>query len=144
MRALFVVMLLAGAAAAQPATGAPAVPAGSGAAAEMVPPPMSPPPVQRTPAELRQICVDAMNADPTFGASIVATVDKQIDQKTIDAHEDANRHIAKNERHVLYAYAAMWVIAALFVIFLWRRQRALVGEIAQLRTDLEAAAKEAK
>jgi hypothetical protein len=115
---VFVVMAaLAGAAAAQPAPA-------------------------RTPAELRQICSDAMNADPTFAKAIAATVDKQIDAETVKAHEDAFVHVQKNERHVIYAYAALWVIAAAFVIFLWLRQRALQTEILQLRRDLEAAAKE--
>jgi len=92
-------------------------------------------------AAKRQICVDAMNADPEFARSIVVTVDKQIDAKTIKAHEDAAQHIAENETHVLLAYAAMWICAALFVVFLWRRQQALKAEIAQLRRDLDAAGK---
>ena len=93
------------------------------------------------PSPARQACVDAMNADPEFAKAIIATVDKQIDQKTIDAHTRANAHIAENERHVILAYGAMWVIAALFVLFLWRRQQALKAEIAQLRKDLDAAEK---
>ena len=90
----------------------------------------------------RKACTEAMNADPTFAKSIIETVDKQIDQKTIDAHNEAAYRIAKNEKHVIIAYAAMWIIAALFVIFLWRRQQSLKSEIAQLRRDLDAAAKE--
>jgi hypothetical protein len=90
----------------------------------------------------KQACVDAMNADPTFAKSILDTVDKQIDQKTIDAHQNADYHIQKNQKHVILAYAAMWVIAALFVVFLWRRQQYLKSEIAALRRDLEAASKE--
>jgi hypothetical protein len=89
----------------------------------------------------RKSCADAMNADPEFAKSILATVDKQIDQKTIDAHTQANTFIAKNERHVLLAYGAMWVIAALFVAFLWLRQQKLRAEITQLRKDLDAAGK---
>ena len=92
-------------------------------------------------AALRKTCADAMNADPAFAKSIALTIDKQIDQKTIDAHEDANKHIKKNERHVIYAYAAMWIVAAAFVIFLWRRQQGLQAQIAQLKKDLAAAAK---
>ena len=76
-------------------------------------------------AALRKTCADAMNADPEFAKSIAATVDKQIDQKTIDEHNKAAYHIAKNERHVLLAYAGMWVLAALFVAFLWLRQQKL-------------------
>jgi hypothetical protein len=94
--------------------------------------------------EARKACTDAMNKDPAFAKSIIATVDKQIDQKTIDAHEDAAKHIQKNEKHVLYAYAAMWIVAALFLAFLWMRQQALKAEIANLRRELEAAAKETK
>lgn len=111
---------------------------GGVAAADRIPASASPP-APMDPA--RKACVDAMNADPAFAKSIAATVDKQIDQKTIDAHTDAAYHIAKNEKHVILAYAAMWIIAALFVVFLWRRQQALKSEIAQLRRDLDTAGK---
>jgi hypothetical protein len=113
-----------------PTTGAPAAPA----AGEPMPPPAKP-----DAAALRKTCVDAMNADAAFAQSVVATADKQIDQKTIDAHKDAYAHIQKNERHVIYAYAAMWVIAALLVGFLFLRQQALKAELATLRRDLKAA-----
>ncbi len=93
-------------------------------------------------ADARKACTDAMNADPEFAKSIIATVDKQIDQRTIDAHMDAEKHIQKNEKHVIYAYAGMWIVAALFLGFLWMRQQSLKSEIAQLRKDLDAAGKE--
>lgn len=92
--------------------------------------------------DARACCTAAMNKDPDFAKSIISTVDKQIDQKTIDAHEAAAKQIAENKQHVVWAYAAMWIVAALFVAFLWMRQQALKAEIAQLRKDLEAAAKE--
>jgi hypothetical protein len=103
-------------------------------------------PVQVDPSveAARKACAEAMNKDPSFAKSIVDTVDKQADQKVIDAHTDAAKHIAENERHVILAYAAMWIIAALFVVFLWRRQQRLKLEIVQLRRDLDAAAKESK
>jgi hypothetical protein len=95
-------------------------------------------------ADARKACVDAMNADPSFAKSIVATVDKQIDQRTIDSHNMAAAQIAENERHVIYAYAAMWILAALFVGFLWYRQQMLKAELAALRRELDAATKEPK
>jgi hypothetical protein len=99
-------------------------------------------------ADARQQCTAAMNADPQFAAEVVKIADEkaavQRDRDTVAAHNDANFHIQKNERHVIYAYAAMWLIAAGFVVFLWRRQQALVTEIAQLRRDLEAAADDSK
>ena len=115
MKSLLIVVMLAGVAAADP-----------------------------SPAELRQTCAAAMNADPAFEKAILDSVDKRIDQKTIDAHNDALYHIQKDERHVIIAYVAMWLIAAGFVVFLWRRQQGLTSQIDQLRRDLEAAAKEAK
>ena len=130
------VMMVAGVAGAQPAGSA--SPEAGEPAAKPAPPPV------KDAAALRQICSEAMNADPQFAKDIALTVDKQIDQKTIDAHTDANYHVQKNERHVIYAYAAMWVVAALFVVFLWRRQQGLQTEIALLRKDLESAAKEPK
>jgi hypothetical protein len=92
-------------------------------------------------AALRKTCADAMNADPEFAKSIALTIDKQLDQKTLAAHQDAAHHVEKNQRHVIYAYALMWLLAALFVVYLWRRQQGLVGEIAQLKKELDAAAK---
>jgi prophage DNA circulation protein len=125
---------LAGAAAAQPAAGSdPAAPAAPAA-----------PPAPVDAASARAQCTTAMNADPTFAAEIVKTADASAalkrDQETLAAHTDAYAHIQKNERHVIYAYAAMWIIAAGFVIFLWRRQQGLQAEIAQLHRELEAAA----
>ncbi|HEX5061332.1 MAG TPA: hypothetical protein VFV99_18320 [Kofleriaceae bacterium] len=145
---LLVILGLAGSAAAQPGSAAQPVaqPAAQPAPppAEQPAPPAVPPVPKASAEELRKTCADAMNADPAFAKSIVETVDKQIDQKTIDAHNAAAAQIAENERHVIYAYAAMWILAAAFVVFLWWRQQALKAELAQLRRDLDAAAKESK
>jgi len=90
---------------------------------------------------LRKICADAMNADPAFAKSIIEIADKDAADRRLEAtekeHLDAAAHIEKDEKHVILAYAAMWIIAAGFVLFLWRRQQALKAEIAQLRRDLE-------
>jgi hypothetical protein len=129
-----VLVALAGAALAQTPPAEPAPPAPAAAPA--------PPP------DNRKACTDAMNADPKFAAEIVRVADEAAalkrDADTVAAHVDAVSHVQKNERHVIYAYAAMWIIAAGFVIFLWRRQQALVVEIAHLRRDLEAAGAEAE
>lgn len=90
----------------------------------------------------QQACFDLANNNKAFADALLRVADKQLDAQIVQAHEDANHHIQKNESSVLYAYAALWVIAAGFVVFLWRRQQALRGEIAQLRSDLAAAAKE--
>ena len=145
----------AGTALAQPGPGAappaapaaPAAPAGAaaaspGAAGQPAPPP-APAAAEAPPGDARKACTAAMNADPKFAAEIVKIADEKAalerDRDTVAAHTDAVAHVQKNERHVIYAYAAMWIIAALFVIFLWRRQQGLQTEIAHLRRDLEAA-----
>jgi len=104
----------------------------------------------------RKACTEAMNADPRFADAIIRTAEMKIapdkiqreqllkDGRTIGTHEAHNAWVAKNQRHVIMAYAAMWVIAAGFVLFLWRRQQRLVGEIQQLRKDLDAATKDDK
>ena len=104
----------------------------------------------------RKACTDAMNADPRFADSIIRIAEIKIapdkiqreqlvkDGMTIGLHEQHNAWVAKNQRHVILAYAAMWVLAAGFVLFLWRRQQRLVGDIQQLRRDLEAATKDDK
>lgn len=155
--ALWIVLVaFAGAAFAQTGSGsvaaAGATSTGSGAtagsAAAAVPgepqPSSTPPLAAPAAADARQLCAAAMNADPKFAAAIIKVADEkaaaQRDADTIAAHKDADYHVQKNERHVIYAYAAMWIVAALSVIFLWRRQQGLQAEIASLRRDLEAAA----
>lgn len=120
------------------AASAPAADPGSGSAAPSSPTaPTAAMPAVPSAEQLRETCAAAMNADPTFADSIV----RSINEDTYKQHARAANAIAKNERHVILAYAAMWILAALFVIFLWRRQQHLKGEIAQLRRDLDAAAK---
>ena len=103
---------------------------------------------------LRKTCVSAMNQDPSFAESIIKKAEIQLSVKvnsgqvqkdlcTIELHTDAQNQIATNERHVILAYAAMWLVAAGLVLFLWRRQQALKTELAQLRRDLDAATKDA-
>jgi hypothetical protein len=58
------------------------------------------------------------------------------------AHDQAANEVAVNKRHVILAYGAMWVIAAAFVLVLWRRQQGLKAQIADLKKDLDAAVKD--
>lgn len=103
----------------------------------------------------RKACVDAMNADPSFADSIIHVaeqkVNEKVDQEQVlkDActrfdHNEAAEDIRTNERHVLLAYIAMWLVAAGLVLYLWRKQQALKTEILTLRRDLEAALKDDK
>ncbi len=144
MKSLIILcMLLPAFALAQPGS------AGSGSAPAPEAPPAPPPPGQNEPnATARKACTDAMNADPMFEKLIVETADRKAAEQRLEndrlQHEIAAASIAKNEKHVVLAYAAMWIIAAAFVFFLWRRQQALRGEINQLKADLDAATKDGK
>lgn len=119
-----------------------------------IPIPGPPAPVEPNPAA-RKACVEAMNADPAFADRIIKTAEVQLhdklnaDQVTKDVcalldHSDSQKDVATNKKHVLMAYIAMWLVAAGFVLHLWRKQQALKLELANLRRDLEAATKELK
>jgi hypothetical protein len=140
----FVVAGLAGAATGQPAAGSGAASPAAPAAATESSPPAAAPAAPADAATARAQCTAAMNADPKFEAEIVKIADEKAalkrDADTLAVHTEAYARVQKNERHVIYGYAAMWIIAAGFVIFLWRRQQALQAEIGQLRRDLDAAA----
>jgi hypothetical protein len=136
---LIVLVAFAAVAFAQPAgdpAPAAAPPASPPAAGEMAP--------AAPPSEARKACTAAMNADPMFAKEIVRVADeraaKQRDDDTLKTHNDAVARVQQNQAHVIWAYAAIWIVAAGFVIFLWRRQQGLQAEIASLRRDLEAAA----
>jgi hypothetical protein len=92
-----------------------------------------------------EACLGALAASPEFQRSVADTAREDAAKQFVAAsatmQRDAATSIARNEKHVLLAYMAMWVIAAGFLIFMWRRQQRLQTEIAQLRRDLEAAAK---
>ncbi len=156
-----VLMLVPTLALAQP-SGSGSVGSGSGSseAPAPQPPPPAPPPTDPAPnAAARKACTDAMNADPTFAKEILK-VRYQVEADKCDLADavaakrrleldDAQHHkaaasIEKNQKHVIMAYAAMWIIAAGFVMFLWRRQQTLRNEIAGLKADLDAATKDGK
>jgi hypothetical protein len=123
--------------------GAAATPAAAGSGAPAAPGESQPPAPSAPAPDARKLCTDAMNADPQFAAAIVKVADEKAaakrDADTLATHQDAVARVQKNERHVIYAYAAIWIVAAAFVVFLWRRQQGLNAEIATLRRDLDAA-----
>lgn len=83
----------------------------------------------------RKACTDAMNADPMFANEIIKVANADTEYQ----HEHAFEMIQRNEQHVVMAYAAMWIAAVGFLLFLWKRQQALKGQIARLSGDLEKA-----
>jgi CcmD family protein len=59
-------------------------------------------------------------------------------------HEEEADQYTRDQRHVLMAYLAIWVLTAGFVAFLSLRQSKLRGEIERLRGELARATKDAE
>lgn len=54
-----------------------------------------------------------------------------------DIHEEQGNLMARNEKHVVMAYAALWILAVVFLTLLFFRQRMLTAEIVALKTELD-------
>jgi hypothetical protein len=91
-------------------------------------------------------CMQAIAGVDTARSKYSTAADTRDAAERVEAtrlqHEGAAAAIAKNEKHVVLAYAALWVLSAGFLMFLWKRQQGLKTEIAQLKRELDAAAKE--
>ncbi|HEY4058917.1 MAG TPA: hypothetical protein VGM39_20020 [Kofleriaceae bacterium] len=92
-----------------------------------------------------QACLEAIAGFDDLRSTLSTAADKKAaDDLVAEAeasHAQAAHAIAKNEKHVVLAYGALWLLAAGFLLFLWRRQQDLKTEIAQLKRDLDAATK---
>ncbi len=92
-----------------------------------------------------------MNADPQFAQDLLRVLDEKkvvelnkAQEKFANIQIEAGARVAKNQRHVIMAYAVMWIAAAMFLLFLWRRQKSLRDQIDALRSDLASALKDTK
>lgn len=84
---------------------------------------------------MRDQCTEELRKDARWRAELR-------NQLRGDVHtEDANLML-HNKRHVVIAYAAIWILAVAFLVLMWRRQRTLRNQIEELRQDVERAAKE--
>jgi hypothetical protein len=126
--------------------------AGSGSANAPAPVPDFPMPAGVKPTK---VCLDEMDKDPEFADYIIQRTEKKLaakinaeqvlkDQCTLFDHTESQKDVATNKRHVLMAYIAMWLVAAGFILFMWRKQQGLKAEIAALRRDMAAATKDLK
>ena len=127
--------------------------AGAGSAAAAVPVVLAAPaePTAPSAAQMRATCTAAMNTDPQFAQDLLRVLDEKkvvelakAQEKFANIQIEAGARVAKNQRHVIMAYAVMWIAAAMFVLFLWRRQKSLNDQIDALRSDLASALKDAK
>ncbi|MBZ0233173.1 MAG: hypothetical protein K8M05_12655 [Deltaproteobacteria bacterium] len=99
------------------------------------PPPPDPDPAKRPPfyhSPMRQACEDELSKDPDWWFSLEGRLRTQI-------HVQTSREVSTNNRHVVLAYGAIWIIAVAFIVLLWRKQVALRAEIERLSRDLTRA-----
>jgi hypothetical protein len=144
---LFVTGIVAAPASAQteppPAAPAPAAVAAPdpAAAAPAAGAPAAAPPAGTT--LTRDQIIDALARDKALEADFLRQLKerhaRELLEITRQTHDDESRRIALNKRHVVLAYAAIWLLAVGFLIVLWRRQQAMNARIAQLKRELEAA-----
>ena len=87
----------------------------------------------RADPELRQQCEAELAKDRGWQADL----ENQLRPKV---HQDDATVMLKNKRHVVMAYAALWVLTAAFLVLLWLRQRRLLAEIDRLGEQVKKAA----
>jgi hypothetical protein len=99
------------------------------------PPPEDPDPAKRPPpyeSAMRQQCEDELAKDHAWWFNLEGRLRTHI-------HEQTAKEVTTNNRHVVMAYAAIWIIAIGFVVLMWRKQVALRGEIERLSKELSKA-----
>jgi cell division protein FtsL len=84
---------------------------------------------------LRQQCAGALASDAQWRAEL-----KQ--QLAAEVHQEDARAMLTNRKHVVMAYAALWILVTLFVVFMWMKQKDLKAEIARLEGEIRAATKD--
>ena len=107
---------------AQPATVAPATPPPAAGAASYHSP-------------LRLQCEEELRKDKDWYADLK-------EQCYGAVQNDASRYATTNNRHVVMAYAAFWLLTVGFVVLQWRRQQQLKAEVVRLEQELARALKD--
>ena len=114
-------------------------------ATEVAPPAVAPAAAAPVaPTVSREACLAYIDADPALSAELASKLRAHIDQQfwrdqeaaTQKRHNDDATLIATNKRHVVMAYAAMWLLAVGFLALLWHRQRSLVARLGELEARL--------
>lgn len=88
---------------------------------------------------MRPMCEDELAKDTDWFDNLKSRLTEKINR---DVHKDAATYATANNKHVIIAYAVFWVFTVVFVLMMWRRQRALQAELTRLEGDLARALKE--
>lgn len=84
---------------------------------------------------MRSKCMEELRLDKGWRANLKEELRNEV-------HAEEATLIANNRKHVYMAYAALWIIVVIFVVFTWRKQRSLRAEIERLQAEVKSAIKE--
>lgn len=117
------------------------------------PAPSAPAPAPAARDALRQQCEAAIRDDAEWRTELKENLARRLfeapqtkrdeelrDMVRYEAHKAETQRLARDKQHVIYAYGALWILTALFVLYMYTRQRTLNTEIARLRREIEEAA----
>jgi hypothetical protein len=107
--------------------------AAGGREAAAQPPAKEPPRSYQSP--MRGQCEAELGKDKGWRAELKDSLRPEV-------HEAEAALIQKNEKHVVMAYAALWILTVVFLVLLWFRQARLVREIAELEDKVAKAAEQ--
>jgi hypothetical protein len=93
---------------------------------------VSDPKPYETPLPHRAICKAELEKDANLRAFCKA-------EWTAELHDQDAKNALTNKKHVVMAYAAIWIIMMIFVVMMWLRQGKLKAEIDRLEKDLAKA-----
>lgn len=94
-------------------------------------------PVNEYHSPLRATWRDEVRKDPGLKADIEQALREAV-------HRDESATFTRNNKHVVMAYAALWILTVGFVVMLFLRQGKLKEEIARLHRELGKAIKDDK
>jgi hypothetical protein len=86
-------------------------------------------------SEMRDQCEAELAKDQLWSAELEESVRPAV-------HEADAAVMLKNKKHVVMAYAALWILTVAFLVLLWLRQRKLVAELDRLEAKVAKAAQE--
>ena len=85
------------------------------------------------------VCEEELAKDQAWWGDLKGRLADQLNR---NVHVEAAHYATTNNKHVVAAYAVFWVLTVGFVLMMWRRQRALQGELTRLERDLARAMKD--
>lgn len=85
-------------------------------------------------AEERAMCERALASDAAWRQALMQPAYDKLEDDTRERHAQDAAAIARNKRHVVMAYTALWLLTVGFLFYIWRRGR----ETEKLAVDLAA------